>query len=55
MTIREFAKSVDFKIVGKLHRIKTYRDDYYYLDDAGNEYYKDRNNFYIITSDGGVI
>ena len=55
MTIREFCKSINFEIKGKLIRIPSYHEKMW-RDEAGNEYYKDRENrFYIITADGGVI
>lgn len=64
MTIREYAKSVDFEIVGKLTRRvrKTERFDWckgeyivqsttYWVDEAGNEY----GSGYIVTADGATI
>lgn len=57
MTIRDYAKSVGFEVVGELKRIK---DNYYgignnhypvWIDDAGNKYCK----YCITTKDGKVI
>lgn len=58
MTIREFAKIKNFKIVGKLTRRADWEQDKgerWYMDEAGNEYYKGQNGFSIITADGGII
>lgn len=64
MTVREYAKSVGFEIVGKLKRMP---DVYYgmdnnhhyplWVDEDGNEYCGDYKHelFCIITSDGAVI
>ena len=64
MTIREFAKYKNFKIIGKLKRIK---DAYYgvgdnhypvYIDEANNEYCMSNDGKScecIITYDGGVL
>ena len=63
MTVREYAKIKNFKIVGKLKRIK---DKYYgvcnnhysvYLDEAKNEYCVDKKAgcFCIVTFDGGIL
>lgn len=57
MTIRDYAKSVGFEVVGTLRRIK---DNYYgigknhypvWIDDAGNKYCK----YCITTKEGKVI
>lgn len=61
MTIREYAKSKDFEIAGKLTRIpawELFRKDRAYIDEAGNEYYKGHNgvcDVCIVTNDGAVI
>lgn len=58
MTIREYAKSVGFEIVGKLVRRADWEKDKterWYMDEAGNEYYKGQNGFSITTADGGII
>ena len=62
MTIREYAKIVGFEIVGKLTRFpkgETYGIDYRkqraYIDEAGNEYYTDKDGCCIVTADGGII
>lgn len=56
MTVREFAKSKGFDIVGKL--IYKGVDDYGYKmweDEACNAYYKKNKEYCIVTNDGGVI
>lgn len=58
MTIREYAKAHDHKIVGKLIRrpdIELYRSDRYYTDEAGNLYLTIQQHMVIITADGAVI
>lgn len=62
MTIREYAKRVDFEIVGKLRPMSTEnkpakRREVYWTDDAGNEYYRSRDgkSACIVTAEGGVI
>jgi len=62
MTIRQYAKSVGFKIVGKLRPMSTsYKPkglrENFWMDEAGNEYYRshDGESACIITKDGGVI
>lgn len=65
MTVREYAKSVGFEVVGKLKRLP---DVHYgmddkrkyplWIDEAGNEHcgsYAEGGCFCIITADGGVI
>ncbi len=67
MTIRDFAKSVGHKVVGKLKRCpeleqlnetdnkkRRYR---FYMDEGGNEYWVDTktHSVSIVTADGGVI
>jgi urate oxidase len=65
MSIREYAKSVGFEVVGKLKRLP---DVYYgmdnkhhyplWIDEAGNEYCGSNGGcdcYCIITADGGVI
>jgi len=62
MTIREYAKSVGFEIVGKLTRkVEPYgidRKQRVYIDEAGNKYYPDNGDacgFCIVTVDGKII
>lgn len=62
MSIREYAKSVGFEIVGKLNRFpkgETYgvdnRKQRAYIDEAGNEYYIDKYNACIVTTEGHII
>lgn len=61
MTVREYAKSVGFEVVGKLKRMKKNKRNgpahyRYYIDEAGNEYWKSRiDGICIVTADGGVI
>ncbi len=63
MTIREYAKSVNFEIVGKLHRKENIDNrTKVYVDDARNEYIIDilnkktgRTLLMIITNEGAVI
>ena len=58
MTVREFAKSVGFEVVGKLKHMKAVRNQKWYIDEAGNEYWLDnagKNCICIVTADGGVI
>lgn len=62
MTIRQYAKSVGFRIVGKLrpiyppHKPKQKRE-IFWTDEAGNEYYRapGGESCCIVTADGGVI
>ena len=62
MTIREYAKSVGFEIVGRLSRFpkgETYgidnRKQRAYIDEAGNEYYIDKGGACIVATDGKII
>lgn len=70
MTIRQYAKSINFPIVGKLsrrinsrigwdnvHDHATVENIPYWIDEAGNEFMRgeSRENWIIITADGGVI
>lgn len=59
MTIREYAKKNDHEIVGKLVRRTEFETEQHkcraYMDDAGNEYYVQKNGICIVTADGGVI
>lgn len=62
MKIRQYAKEVGFKIVGKLTRFpkgETYgidnRKQRAYIDEAGNEYYSDKGGCCIVTVDGAII
>lgn len=65
MTVREYAKSVGFEVVGKLKRLPDVHygmDDKHryplWIDEAGNEYCGSHGKcdcYCIITADGGVI
>lgn len=68
MTAREYAKAVGFEIIGKLtKRVITHerydieKDNFveakmvFYIDEAENEFHKEKNEWVIITADGGVI
>ena len=64
MSIRDYAKSVGHKVVGKLTRRPDLEKDSSgarlsyraYIDEGGNEYYKSRLCcIAIVTDDGGVI
>lgn len=63
MTIREYAKRVGFRIVGKLRRCSTTVQsaitvrEIFWIDEAGNEYYRspDGESCCIVTAEGGVI
>ena len=62
MTIRQYVKTVGFKIVGKLrptyppHKPRK-KWEIFWIDDAGNEYYRssDGESCCIVTAEGGVI
>lgn len=62
ISLREYAKSVGFKVVGKLTHFtkgETYgidnRKQRSYIDEAGNEYYKSKDGCCIVTVEGWVI
>ena len=62
MTIRQYAKRVGFRIVGKLRRRSTehkpkLQREIFWIDEAGNEYYRapDGESCCIVTAEGGVI
>ena len=70
MTIRQYAKSINFPIVGKLsRRVKsriswnivhdhaTVENIPYWIDEAGNEFMRGDSgeNWTIVTAEGGVI
>ena len=68
MTAREYAKAVGVKIVGKLKKKVVIHERYdvkndafvearmvFYIDEAGNEFHKEKGEWVIITADGGVI
>jgi len=64
MTVREFAKSRGFEVVGRLRRLPDVRfgldNGRYplYIDDAGNEYHMSKDGVTggsIVTHDGGVL
>lgn len=55
MTIREFAKDRNFKIVGKLTYKGKIDGSKYWIDEAGNDYYKNKSgNICIVDTDGTV-
>ena len=58
MSIRQQAKSLGFRIIGRLiHRPEWERSakERAYIDEAGNEYYTRRGILTIVTAGGGVI
>lgn len=60
MTVREYAKAMNFEVAGKLKRVKDGHfgiDGHYpiWIDEAGNEYLIGKHNMCIVTVDGGVI
>lgn len=62
MTVREYAKSVNFEIVGKLFRFpkaevygRQAHKQRAYIDEAGNEYYISKRGACIVTIDGKII
>lgn len=60
MSVRKFAKSVGFEVVGNLKYMGYESDDSggfkWWLDEGGNEYYKNDNGSYcIVDSEGGVL
>lgn len=68
MTAREYAKSVEFEIIGKLTKTSVLHERYdikkdvfveaktvFYVDEAGNEFHKEKGDWVIITKDGAVI
>lgn len=61
MSIREYAKSRGFEVVGNLKRLKDASDEYgksyrIWIDEAGNEYWgNSKKDMCIVTADGGVI
>ena len=68
MTAREYAKAVGVEIIGKLEKKSVTREKYdvrkgdfveekivFYIDNAGNEFYNDKNGWCVITADGGII
>ena len=70
MTIRQYAKSINFPIIGKLsrrvnsrigwdivHNHATVENIPYWIDEAGNEFMRAESgeNWVIITADGGII
>ena len=57
MKIREFAKSVNHEVVGKLTRRSEWEDGQCrcYIDEAGNEYTVSKTGCCIVTAEGVVI
>lgn len=61
MSIREYAESIGFEVVGNLKRLKDASDGHgksypLWIDEAGNEYWgSGSEGICIITADGGVI
>ena len=58
MTIKEYARTHDFNIVGKLTRRREWEEtktERWYVDEGNNEYLKDGNDIVIVTADGGVL
>lgn len=67
MTIREYAKENDIEIVGKLKRTSVTKEKFnpvtgemeqekvtFWVDSAGNEFYKKGNSIMAIDKDGDV-
>ena len=68
MTIKEYAKSVGVEVVGNLKKKVVEKQRYntatgnfepekeiYWIDEAGNEFIKNKKGICIITADGDVI
>ena len=58
MTIREYAKKVNFEVVGKLTRRADWEEtktERWYIDEARNEYLISNNKVAICTSEGAII
>ena len=58
MTIREYAKKHDFKIVGKLTRCAEWeqtKTERCYIDEANNEYLKNEDSIVIVTANGSIF
>lgn len=68
MTAREYAKTVGVEIIGILKKKVVTHERYdikkdafvesklvFYIDEAGNEFHKDKSGWVIITADGAVI
>ena len=68
MTAREYANEVGVEVVGKLKKMVVTHERYdvkkdefveakivFYIDEAGNEYHKEKSGWMIITADGGCI
>lgn len=56
MTIRQFAKTRNFKVVGNLKLVNVKEDGTkVYVDEARNEYCKSKKRICIIDVDGGVL
>ena len=68
MTAREYANAVGVEVVGKLKKMVVTHERYdvkkdefveakivFYIDEAGNEYHKEKSGWMIITADGGCI
>lgn len=54
MTVREYAESRDFEVVGKLTYLGVDRGSKVWVDEAGNEYSKSKRGFCIIDTEGAV-
>ena len=58
MSIREFAKSRNWKVIGKLSRHVGHLEGetwQYWEDEGGNQYTKDKNGWFILTENGDFI
>lgn len=56
MSIKEYAKKINFHIIGKLIRkASNEKNTKLYIDEGGNEYYINKRGICIVTAEGGVI
>ena len=61
MSFRDYAKSRGFTVVGKLRRVKDrhygVQDSHYplWVDEAGNEYMRNKTGFCIVTKEGAIL
>lgn len=68
MTAREYAKNVGVEVIGKLKKTSVIHERYdvktddfveakimFYIDEAGNEFHKEKGEWVIITANGDCI